>query len=48
MLFDTYCVSQERTGKTILFSEDFMDDGSRIKLTIFIDEEEVFVCQINS
>ena len=32
---------QERTGKTVLSAEDHMDDGSRIKLTISIDEKEV-------
>lgn len=32
---------QERTGKTLLSAEDHMDDGSRIKLTISIDEKEV-------
>ncbi|XP_068721717.1 5-oxoprolinase-like isoform X2 [Montipora capricornis] len=40
MLKEIATKTKERTGKTILFSEDFMDDGSRIKLTIFIDEEE--------
>lgn len=32
---------KERTGKTVLSAEDHMDDGSRIKLTISIDEKEV-------
>lgn len=32
---------QERTGKTVLSAEDHMDDGSRIKLAISIDEKEV-------
>lgn len=40
MLREIAVKTKERTGKTILFAEDFMDDGSRIKLTISIDETE--------
>ena len=32
---------QLRTGKTVLQSEDYMDDGSPIKLTVTIDENKV-------
>lgn len=40
MLKDIAAKTKERTGKTVLSAEDHMDDGSRIKLTISIDEKE--------
>ena len=35
--------TQARTGSTQLYAEDFMDDGSKIALSIDIDQSEVVV-----
>ncbi|CAH3017311.1 unnamed protein product [Porites evermanni] len=40
MLKEIAAKTKERTGKTVLAAEDHMDDGSRIKLTVSIDEKE--------
>lgn len=35
---------QLRTGKSVLHSVDYMDDGSPINLTVTINENEVSIC----
>lgn len=32
--------AKRRMGKSVLEAEDFMDDGSRIRLTVTLDEEK--------
>ena len=34
---------QERTGSTVLAAEDFMDDGTLIRLKVTINQNEVHV-----
>ena len=44
MLKEIAAKTKERTGSTTLYAEDFMDDGSPIKLQIDINENEVDSC----
>ena len=38
MLMEIAHKTKQRTGKTTLYGEDYMDDGSKISLKIDIDE----------
>ena len=41
MLREIAAKTKEKTGKTELYAEDFMDEGTKICLHVTIDESEV-------